>query len=71
MVLIHRADCRRYSLNGVARRIWTLLSRGASRRTIVARLRQEVGAPGDWLEIEIARVLERLLTAGLIERRVA
>jgi Coenzyme PQQ synthesis protein D (PqqD) len=71
MVLLHRADHLRYSLNGFATRIWALLAKGASRRTIVARLRQEVGAPAGWLEIETAQVVERLLAAGLIERRAA
>lgn len=71
MVLVHRTDGRRYRLNGLATRIWALLANGASRRTIVARLRKEVGAPAERLEGETAHVVERLLTAGLIERRAA
>jgi hypothetical protein len=71
LVLLSRADHLCYSLNGLATRIWSLLAKGASRRTIVARLRQEVGAPADWLEFETAQVVERLLAAGLIELRAA
>jgi hypothetical protein len=71
MVLVHRAHHLCYSLNGFATRIWVLLAKGASRRTIVARLRQEVGAPADWLDIETMQLVERLLAAGLIERRAA
>lgn len=71
MVLVHPGSCRRYSLNGLATRIWALLTKGASGRTMVALLGQEVGAPAASLEIEIAQVLERLLARGLIERRVA
>jgi len=71
MVLVNRSDRRRYTLNGLAARIWTLLAKGASRHTIVARLRLEVGAPVAWLELETAQVSERLFAAGLIEPRAA
>ena len=70
-MLVNPADLRRYSLNGLGARIWALLARGASRHTIVARLRREIGAPAAWLDLETARLSERLLAAGLIEARVA
>ena len=68
-ILIHRADRSSYRLNGLAARIWTLVGKGASPRTIVVGLRREVGAPSSLIENETARVLERLLAAGLIEPR--
>ena len=71
MVLVRHADHRRYRLNELAARIWVLLANGAPRRIIIAQLRRQFGAPSDWLEMETARVVERLLAIGLIERRTA
>ncbi len=67
-VLEHR-DSPEHSLNRFATRILALLAKGASHGTIVAVLRRELGAPAGWLHAETALVIERLLAAGLIERR--
>lgn len=70
-VLVGRRPGRFYSLTGLATRIWALLAKGASERTILIQLRREVGAPAAQLELETAGVLRRLLEAGVIERRSA
>jgi hypothetical protein len=56
------------SLNGMAGRVWTLLERGASLRTIHRLIQQEYGAPWRWLEQELPSVLETLVRGGFLER---
>ena len=68
-ILVHHSSC--YTLSGVAPRIWALLERGASPRTIVSLLHQEVGAPTGQLASETTATVHRLLSAGLLERHPA
>jgi hypothetical protein len=55
------------SVRGAAARLWTLLDRGASLRTIGNLLRREYGLPPGLLETELAAILKQLLDVGLIK----
>jgi hypothetical protein len=48
-------------------RVWTLLDRGASFRTIRELLRREYGIPFAFAETELSAILERLERGGFIE----
>ncbi len=56
------------SLRGAAGRLWILLERGASPRTIRGLLQREYGMPSSRLDAELVAMLEQLLVAGVIER---
>lgn len=56
------------SLGAVASRVWMLLERGASLRTIRGVMLREYGVPPGWLEAELGPLLESLVRAGILER---
>ena len=56
------------SLRGMGARVWTLLDRGASLRTMRTLLRREYGIPPALADTELRELLRRLEGGGFIER---
>ena len=56
------------SLRGMGARVWTLLDRGASLRTIRTLLRREYGIPPALGDTELRELLDQLERGGFIER---
>ena len=56
------------SLNCQASRVWALLERGTSLRTVQSLLWQEYGTPSAWLENELPSLLQVLVGRGFLER---
>ena len=56
------------SLRGMGARVWTLLDRGASLRTMRTLLRREYGIPPALADTELCELLGRLERGGFIER---
>lgn len=67
-LLLRTTHDRCVSLRGMGVRVWTLLERGASLRTIRRLLRREFGLPSALVETELSELLGRLERGGFIER---
>ena len=67
-IILRSPDGRCVSLNEGASRVWTLLERGASLRTIHSLIRQEYGPPSAWLDQDLRSLLHALLHGGFLER---
>jgi Coenzyme PQQ synthesis protein D (PqqD) len=68
-VILDLASGRYFGLNAVGTRIWTLLDAGTAVDAIVGTLAGEYDADADQIARDVTRLLDDLLSRGLVVRQ--